>query len=222
MKVARLLVALVIVLAVIPMAYAQEEISGISPQVKNLAGMAHGGSKCVYCHAFIIPQEEYENKFLKGCRCHGVFGGYNIPISKVKKTHKSQHCKLCHASTRNITFQVYHEEIHNRLECTKCHNVKDSTDFIITRPGQNAENCKACHSYDIHYIHSDKLGKVCKMCHGSQFASKYTRQDLEQVGLEEEVINKTVEGEKEEGEKEEKFGFPTISEILGIIVDFIL
>jgi len=205
-------------------AHAQEDytkVQGLDPLVRNFAGMGHGGSKCIYCHAFLMPDEEYEKKFLKaGCRCHqpDVANGYNVRINDVRELHDSNHCRLCHAGTKNVTFSIYHQKVHNRIPCTRCHTIRNVTDFTISKP--KTMRCKACHKYDIHYIHADVLGKVCKMCHGTQFASRYTRKDLEKLNLKEEIINKTLsEGETKKEVK--KVGFITISKILAFIIDLI-
>lgn len=215
---------LAVAMVIFGQVYSQEEytkIEGLDPLVRNFAGMGHGGSKCIYCHAFLMPDKEYEEKFLKaGCRCHqsDVANGYNVRINDVREKHDSNHCRLCHAGTKNVTYQIYHLKVHKNIPCIKCHKIQNVTDFVVSKPKTMV--CKSCHKYDIHYTHADVLGKVCKLCHGSAFASKYTKEDLEKLNLNEEIINKTITGEESKKEVK-KVGFITISKILAFIIDII-
>jgi len=231
MKAVLISAVLILIISIIPAVYSQEEdfsemteytkITGLDPLVRNFAGMGHGGSKCIYCHAFLMPDEDYEKKFLKGgCRCHqgDVANGYNVRIDDVREVHDSKHCKLCHAGTKNITYKVYHLKIHKNIPCVKCHRVINGVEFKITKP--KTTECKRCHKYDIHFTHSNVLGKVCKLCHGSAFASIYTRKDLESLNLDEKIINKTI-NEKSPKKEVKEVGFITISKILAFIIDAI-
>lgn len=215
---------LVVAMTVLTQAYSQEEytkIEGLEPLVRNFAGVGHGGSKCIYCHAFLMPDQEYEEKFLKaGCRCHqrDVADGYSVRMDDIREKHASNHCRLCHAGTKNVTYQAYHLRVHREVPCIKCHEIQNVTDFVVSKP--KTMDCKSCHRYDIHYTHADVLGNVCKLCHGSAFASRFTKEDLEKIRLEEEIINKTISEEKPEQEVK-KVGFITISKILAFIIDII-
>ncbi|WP_456473989.1 hypothetical protein [Candidatus Pyrohabitans sp.] len=224
MKTTLVLTVLAVSLVTLAQVYSQEEytkIEGLDPLVKNFAGMGHGGGKCIYCHAFLMSDQEYEQKFLQaGCRCHqsDVANGYNVRMNDIREKHDSQTCKLCHAGTKNVTFQIYHQKVHEGVPCTKCHEIRNVTDFTVTKP--KTTQCKSCHRYDIHYTHADVLGNVCKLCHGSAFASIYTREDLERLPIKEEIINRTI-SEKQPKKEVKKVGFVTISKILAFIIDFI-
>ncbi len=224
MKITLVLIVLAVSIVTLAQVYSQEEytkIEGLDPLVKNFAGMAHGGAKCIYCHAFLMSDQEYEQKFLQaGCRCHqsDVANGYNVRMNDVREKHDSKTCQLCHAGTKNVTFQIYHQKVHKEVPCTKCHEIRNVTDFTVTKP--KTTQCKSCHRYDIHYTHADVLGNVCKLCHGSAFASRYTREDLERLPIKEEIINRTI-SEKQPKKEVKKVGFITISKILASIIDFI-
>ncbi len=199
-----------------------EKGESLSPLLRSFAGVKHGGQKCVYCHALIIPDREYAKMFLEqGCRCHkGDIGyGYSVNMDKVREIHGTKHCKRCHASTLNVTKEIFHRKIHKRISCTKCHII-EPVNFTISVP--KSMECKNCHNMDIHYIHADKLNKVCYLCHGSNFASRYTVKELRKIGFTEKEIKKYNLSKEEGGEeKVEKRGFITISKILAFIVDLL-
>ncbi len=217
---------IIISLLFLPIALAQEEYEegdSISPLVRNFAGVQHGGYKCVYCHALIIPDKTYKKMFLeKGCRCHqsDVGPGYNLNMDKIRKIHETKHCKRCHANTLNVTVEIFHQRIHKNIGCSRCHEIDPLTSEISI---PKSRECRNCHNMDIHYIHADKINKVCYLCHGSGFASRYTVKELEKVGFTEKEIKKYNLTKEEEGggEKIEKRGFITISKILAFIIDFI-
>ncbi|WP_457555183.1 hypothetical protein [Candidatus Pyrohabitans sp.] len=223
MKVVAAFAVLVFTMVISGQVYSQEEytrIEGLDPLVRNFGGMGHSGSKCVYCHAFLMPDKEYEEKFLQaGCRCHqsDVANGYDVRMNDVREKHSSNTCKLCHAGTKNVTRQIYHQKVHRAVPCVKCHRIQNVTDFSVSKPA--SMECKTCHRYDIHYTHSEVLGNVCKMCHGTGFASRFTEKDLEKLNLGEDVINRTIAQREPPKQEVKKFGFITISRILAFIID---
>ncbi len=221
----RYLILLTIAAVAVNVAHAQEqgqnytEIQGLEPLVRDFSGFGHGGSKCIYCHAFLMPDREYEQKFLQaGCRCHqsDVADGYNVRMNDVRKLHDSYTCKRCHAGTRNVTLKLYHLKVHRNVSCTKCHAVKTTPEFTVTRP--STMECKSCHTYDIHFTHSRVLGKACKLCHGTKFANRFTEEDLKKAGIKEEWVARN---ETTKPEEVKKRGFITISKILAFIADLI-
>ncbi|GBE54928.1 MAG TPA: hypothetical protein ENH28_03180 [Euryarchaeota archaeon] len=225
MKAILVFTLILVIITVSSNVYSKEnitQISGMEPLVKNFIGMNHGGSKCAYCHAFLLPEKTYDEIFLHGCRCHQpdvATGFYDVHMSKVIKLHSSKICELCHAGTTNVTYQIYHLKVHKGIPCTRCHTIQKDTYLTVTKPKNMV--CRNCHKGNIHYIHAAVLGQVCKMCHGTAFASRYTIKQLKEINLNASTINKTLYESGKAKKEVKKVGFITISKIFASIINAI-
>ncbi len=189
---------------------------GFGESVAMLKMSWHPGKLCIDCHILLLSEKEYREKFGTSCAsCHknsyieesGADSKYKINTVKLSELHGTKHCIRCHVGSGQVTVMEYHKTIHGGIGCLNCHKSQDETLFNVTKP--SSMSCMSCHK-QIHFTHGEKLPGLCALCHGMEYASKYTSAEQTEIVY----IDKT--------KKEEKsHAFPTLIEILSKIIEVI-
>jgi len=179
----------------------------------NTAGFLSGGwhpaPECVQCHVSLLSDGALRAK-LGSCRCHQEIytTGGRIDNEKIRKNaHGIKACVDCHIGSGIATSagEIPGDELHCLhvgVDCQACHGERESLTIL-----ENG-NCDFCHSSDAHFVHGEKTGSLCVVCHGS-FGIKYKTEGYQ---MEEGVL---VEKETEERT------YPTISNILKALIELI-
>ena len=88
-----------------------------------------------------------------------------------QNAHGIKVCIDCHIGTgvvrdvNKIPSDEFHK-VHIDVDCQACHGAKGS----VAIPQET--NCDFCHPGDAHFVHGNKTGELCVVCHGS-FGVKY-------------------------------------------------
>jgi hypothetical protein len=205
------LLAVVILVAVVSTGIGEGDSEVIPPNTAGfLGGGWHPAPECIQCHVSLLSDGALRAK-LGSCECHRetYTSGGKIDNEKIReKAHGIKACVDCHigsgiaASAGEIPCDELHRP-HVSVDCQECHGKRES----ITIP-ENV-NCDFCHSGDAHFVHGNKTGNLCVVCHGS-FGIKYKGEGYQM---------------KEEGvlveKKPEEVTHPTIYNILKAVIELV-
>ncbi|MBA7516314.1 hypothetical protein ES705_08361 [subsurface metagenome] len=208
----KLFAVLVIVILVVAVSISigEGDSEAIPPNtVGFLGGGWHPAPECIQCHVSLLSEGALRAK-LGSCECHRetYTSGGKIDNEKIRENaHGIKACIDCHIGSGIATSagEVPSDEIHRphvSLDCQACHGERES----ITIPEKG--NCDFCHLGDAHFVHGNKTGDLCVVCHGS-FGLKY-----KEVGYQ---MKEGVPVEK----KPEEVTYPTISNILKAVIELI-
>lgn len=207
-----MLVMVILVAAVsVPVGEGDSDSEVIPPNSAGfLAGSWHPAPECVQCHVSLLSEDALRAK-LGSCECHlSLYSPPEGPIDmeKIRKTaHDIKACIDCHIGTGLASFREIHcdeiHDVHVNVDCQGCHNERK----LITIP--ESGRCDSCHSADPHTVHGEKTGDLCVICHGAYGA------EYKEVGYQ------LVEGVPAAAAVQEEASYPTISNVLKAVIEFI-
>lgn len=136
-----------------------------------------GPGECGACHNYVITNNT----------------GSTISVQLLQEQHNPIICKGCHIGNTMIDGSdkdIFHSG-HGAVDCTRCHTTDNMT--VIKLKNKNFE-CASCHGSQVHAIHVKNLGNICSICHGSWAKNKVYKPSGSNLGKNETMANKELEG----------------------------